>query len=57
MEPLTQPVAAHCNGFGLSSRIRLQADFPLIATGCNQGLHKGSIRLELAGVGFVAFVS
>jgi hypothetical protein len=44
MERLKQPVAAHGNGFGLFSRIRREVDLPLIATGCNHGLHKGSIR-------------
>jgi hypothetical protein len=44
MERRMQLVAAGRNGFGLFSRFRGPADLPLVAAGCNHGLHKGSIR-------------
>jgi hypothetical protein len=43
MERRTQPVATHGNGSGLFLRFLRPRDLPLIATGCNHGLHKGSI--------------
>jgi hypothetical protein len=38
-----QPVATEGNGFALFLAMQRAVDLPLIATGCNHGLHKGSI--------------
>jgi len=48
MRSLRQPVATDGNGFRLLWGVQSRSDLPLIAIGCNHGLHKGSTLCSLA---------
>jgi hypothetical protein len=50
MERLRQLVATDGNGFHLSEPFSAPSLLLPVATGCNPGLHKGSIRASGAGV-------
>jgi hypothetical protein len=54
MERLMQSVGIGRNGLGLFSQLLRSVDLPLIATGCNHGLRKGSISWGGAKPDFVS---